>query len=158
MFRCCCPCKCRCRKALSILALYAMSNDTDVCLFSARQARKKRQKLPQQSRVKKSARTLSSPAERATHSERDEAALRSESTASKNSFSDIGLSEHLSSVCSALGMPRPTAVQVGSAARSCRRCSRKRVARLGRMCHKAFNLNILVCRAGRRDSCCPTWR
>ena len=71
--------------------------------------------MTQESRAKKDPRTVGGEA---SVPDRDVAAAESDplsqpsQVSDMNEFSDIGLSEHLSNVCSALGMSRPTPVQV----------------------------------------------
>lgn len=94
-----------------------MSNDSDLCLFSqAKPAGKRRKNASKESRASKSLRTGETGTKKQSSdvspaAERDALSQPSE-VPEASEFSDIGLSEHLSNVCSALGMSRPTPVQV----------------------------------------------
>lgn len=120
-----------CTVAANISHLSRMLTDSELCLFSqAKPAgkRKYRDHVTKESRAKKDPRTVggeaSVPDRDVAAAERDPLSQPSQ-VPNMNEFSDIGLSEHLSNVCSALGMSRPTPVQVRGfpCIRHLRRCT-----------------------------------
>ena len=115
---------CHCRTRVSAVVrvvpetrlFVRMSNDFELCLFSrAKPAAKRKKNVTKEPRACKNSRTEGSGAREQSRdvaaAETDALSLPSQVPESSE-FSDIGLSEHLSNVCSALGMSRPTPVQV----------------------------------------------
>jgi hypothetical protein len=131
-----------------------MSDDSHLRLFSAHSANTKRRNLSQDLRAQKRTRALNL---RADHPRKcpEEAVLRCELPPEDAHFSDIGLNEHLSAVCVALGMTRPTPVQVsGSAASLLAQSRRACTAGHGDSSDVSNHLPFVV---GWCYSCCTSW-